>query len=167
MIRILFISTLAFCLMACCPCRNMYTSIADSVHFSSRLIVRDRLVSIKIPVVIPPDNKHVITHDSTSHLETGFATSDAWINTDGSLGHTLTNKARIDSVNANVKATDTIRIDTIYREQQIKDVVEVPRELTAWQRFRMKGFWVLLAWVVFTSRKTIGNIIRKAANMIR
>ena len=167
MTRLLAILALSLSLGACCPCRHLSSSIADSVRSSSRLIIQERLVPIKIPVSIPSDSRLVIVRDSTSHLETNYATSDAWINKDGSLGHSLANKAITDTMNAYVKATDTIRIDTIYRERQVKDVIKIPRELTAWQRFRMKGFWVLLAWIAFVYRKVIGNVIRKVANMIR
>ena len=51
------------------------------------------------------------------------------------------------------KYRDRVKVDTLIQEKVITEVKEVEKELTAWQKFRLKGFWWLLGvialWIVW------------------
>ena len=42
---------------------------------------------------------------------------------------------------------DRVKIDTLIQERVVKEMQLVPKELSWWQNFRLKGFWVLLGLV--------------------
>ena len=75
---------------ACCPCRHLTTSTADSVRVET--IVRTEYIPDTVLVEVPVESERQTVRDTTSHLETSFAVSDARINADGSLSHSLANK---------------------------------------------------------------------------
>ena len=61
---------------------------------------------------------------------------------------------------------DTIyrhKIDSVYIDRE--RVVKVEKELTAWQRFRLRGFWILVAmvggFVVWKYRKILLRLLAK------
>lgn len=94
----------------------------------------------------------------TSHLETKYAASDAFIRPDGKLYHDLRNKPQEKSEIVPVEITDTTATSTIVRQEQERIEVPVPMPLTWWQRFwNMSGkiAWGLLAGVI------IGIIVRR------
>lgn len=79
------------------------------------------------------------TYDSISHLETDFAESNARINPDGSLLHTLANKTLPQPV------ASAVPRDTIFVEKEsskpypVEKVVKVEKPLSWWQNALM---WV-------------------------
>ena len=97
--------------------------------------------------------------DTISHLETSFAASDARINPDGSLFHSLANKPqkRPEPIEKDVIYRDSI----IYRDRVNTEIVEVERKLTWWQQTKMRGFWLLLVVVVFIFRKNLATLARR------
>mgnify|MGYP004504086253 CR=1 FL=1 len=61
---------------------------------------------------------------------------------------------------------DTIyryKVDSVYIDKE--RVVKVEKELTAWQRFRLRGFWILVAmisgFVVWKYRKILLRLLAK------
>ena len=78
----------------------------------------------------------------TSHLENDYAVSDARVNPDGSLSHSLETKHRTDTIPKElyVQIWDT----TIYREKVIPKVVTVEKGLSDWQKMQIRGFWIFL-----------------------
>lgn len=61
---------------------------------------------------------------------------------------------------------DTIyrhKVDSVYIDRE--RVVKVEKELTAWQRFRLRGFWILVAmisgFVVWKYRKILLRLLAK------
>ena len=131
---------------ACCPCRHLTTSTADSVRVET--IVRTEYI---------PDT--VLVEDTTSHLETSFAVSDARINADGSLSHSLANKPQKRPIPTEKEVI--YRDSIVYRDRVNTEIVEVERKLTWWQQTKMKGFWVLLVVIVFVFRKNIVTLARR------
>lgn len=159
--NVLFIIFLA-AMTACCPCRHLTTSTRDSVRVVTNTqteYVHDT-TWIKVPVEVV---KQTVIVD-TSHLETSFAVSDARINSDGSLSHSLENKPQ-DKPIPFEKPITTINNDT-YHGKTETNIVEVERELTWWQQTKMRGFWVLLAVVVFVCRKNILSLARRLIQFI-
>ena len=119
---------------------------------SIRVEVRTETVYIPdtVYIEIPAQAVERTTRDSTSHLENDYATSEARINADGTLYHDLKTKPQ-------KKAVETLKPverndSTIYRYKDRTVVetveVEVERELSWWQQFRLRYFYVLAAALV-------------------
>ena len=112
----------------------------DSVRVEER--VREIKVTDTLFVEVPAQSAERTTADSTSHLENDYAVSDARVNPDGSLSHSLETKHRTDTIPKElyVQIWDT----TIYREKVIPKVVTVEKGLSDWQKMQIRGFWIFL-----------------------
>lgn len=132
-------------LVGCCPCKHLATGTTDS----TRVEIRERIVKVRDTVVaeLPAERVEVITPDTTSTVQTSLATSTAIVS-GGVLTHSIENKKTAISKPTEVRVE--VRDSIIYRDRQTTKVVEVERELTAWQRFRLDGFWVLLSVVLLS-----------------
>lgn len=123
------------------------------VRYVDSLRIRDSVVLVSIPT---ESSSQIVFASDTSHLETSVAESDAWTDESGRIHHTLNNKSR-EKLPAIVPIYDrAIMLD----ERQIITItknVEVEKELTSWQTFRLKGFWYLLGvialWIVWKIAK--------------
>ena len=92
-----------------------------------RVEYRDSLVYVRDTIFITPpvEEKSIKTLQDSSHLETSIAVSDAWIDEDNNLNHTLKNKT--DTVFKYVY--DTVVVSKIVKEYVDRPViveVEVP-----------------------------------------
>ena len=142
---------------ACCPCRHLTTSTADSVRVET--IVRTEYIPDTVLVEVPVESERQTVRDTTSHLETSFAVSDARINADGSLSHSLANKPQKRSIPTEKEVI--YRDSIVYRDRVNTEIVEVERKLTWWQQTKMKGFWIALAIIVVVYRKKIFTVARR------
>ena len=146
---------LAFLMTSCCPCRHLTTS--DNTKDSVRVVtvIRTEYIHDTVFIEIPVERERQTVRDTTSHLETSFALSDARINKDGTLYHSLENKPQKRPVE--VEKEVIYRDSIVYRDKVVRKVqtVEVPRELTWWQRTQMRGFWVAIIIFAITYRKKI------------
>lgn len=133
----------AILMVGCCPCRHLTTSSSDS----TRVEVRERIVKVRDTVIVelPAERVEVITPDTTSTIETSLAISTAMVN-GGHLLHSIENKKG--SLSKPTETVVEVRDSIVYREKEVVTTVEVDRELTWWQRFRLDGFWVLLSVVL-------------------
>lgn len=82
-------------------CKSWKHGITEKENTSESVRVEYREKIVKVPVVVevevPMEHKEKMTKDSTSHLETNFAVSDAsiiWIDGVPFLRHSLDNKAQ-------------------------------------------------------------------------
>lgn len=157
--KIIAVATLSLCLFlgSCCPARHISTSTQDSV----RVEVRSRIEYVKDTVIreIPVISEKIVTRDTVSHLENYYAESDARINTDGTLFHSLATKPQREPIPIDrpVHYQDSI----VYRDKLVKEVIHVERELTWWQKTQIKGFWLLSAAFIALFGVKIIPIIRK------
>ena len=142
---------------ACCPCRHLTTSTADSVRVET--IVRTEYIPDTVLVEVPVESERQTVRDTTSHLETSFAVSDARINADGSLSHSLANKPQKRPIPTEKEVI--YRDSIVYRDRVNTEIVEVERKLTWWQQTKMKGFWIALAIIVGVYRKKIFTVARR------
>lgn len=153
--RALLIASL--CMVSCSPSRVLVQSRqTDSVRIDEKIRIRTQIKYVPVIVHIPDQQTSVIA--DTSHLETKYAASDAFIRPDGKLYHDLRNKPQEKSEIVPVEITDTTATSTIVRQEQERIEVPVPMPLTWWQRFwNMSGkiAWGLLAGVI------IGIIVRR------
>ena len=129
---------------------------------SVRVEVRKETKYIKDTVflTVPAQSAENTTRDTSSHLETDYAESDARIAPDGTLHHTLRNKELEKPVPVDVPVTQKDSI--VYRDKFIYETVEVERDLTGWQKWQMRSFWILLSVAaVYVFRKPLLALIRR------
>ena len=105
----------------------------------------------------PAQSAERTTPEKESHLETDYAESDARINEDGTLTHTLKNKTQPKPVPVK-NSNDTIYVDKFIEKPVLVQVpVEVERELTWWQKTRLNTW----GWLVTALALCIGWLSRK------
>lgn len=108
-------------------------------------------------IEIPAQSAERTTLDKFSHLETDYAQSDARINEDGTLTHTLANKPQPKPVPVK-NSNDTIHLD---RNVEIPIPVEVPKEverqLTGWEKTRLDTW----GWLATALALCAGWFLRK------
>lgn len=141
----------------CCHSKHITTSTQDSVRVET--VVRTEYIPDTVLLEVPVESEHQTVIDTMSHLETSFAVSDARINTDGSLSHSLSNKPQKRPVPTEKEVI--YRDSIVYRDRVNTEIVEVERELTWWQKTQIHGFWLLAALLLFIKRKDIFSFIKK------
>ena len=145
---------------SCGPGKHLpaQTEHRDSVRVEVREVTR--YVPDTAWMKIPAQSTENTTRDTSSHLETDYAESDARINPDGTLYHSLRNKAQERPVPVDVPVTQKDSI--VYKDRYVHDTAKVPRDLTAWQKWQMRSFWILLSGLLmFILRKPLRALIRR------
>lgn len=141
----------------------------DSVR--TEVVERVSVDTVTVEIEVPVERESAMAvRDSVSRLETSVATSVAGVRADGTLWHWLENKRGATlSKDVAVTSTDTERVTerVIEKEVPVKYpiYVQVERELTWWQRFRLDAFWWMALAVgalgAWTLRKPIAGIIKR------
>lgn len=138
---------------SCCPCKNLTTetSTNDSVW------VETNTVTVYVPdtvlIEIPSQTAEHTTADSTSHLENDYATSDARINADGTLFHSLNTKPQEKPVE--IKKKEVHENNIVYKGHTGKETEEKIVEVTpSWA-------WYVLLYAVAATISVIFLIRRK------
>lgn len=137
----------ALAMVGCCPGRHLASSQRDSVRVVTAVSTVERFVPDTVWIEIPAQTARERVRDTVSRLENDFARSEARIYADGTLGHILCAKAGRRPAPVLRRDVMTVRTDTVCINRVRRDVVEVARPLTWWQRLQMRGFWLLLALV--------------------
>ncbi|WP_418177040.1 hypothetical protein [Alistipes putredinis] len=146
---------------ACCPCKHLTTSTGtrDSLHIEIKY--RTIWIPDTVRVRLPAERTEQTVRQDSSHLETSAAVSDARINPDGSLTHSLENKQEDQEIPTQrpIEYRDSI----VYRDREVEveKIVEVERKLTWWQQTQIRGFWVAIIVIVVLLRKKILPLIRR------
>lgn len=149
---------------SCGSSRHAATSI--ETHDSTKVEVRTELIETidTVYVELPKQSEMVAVKDTSSHLENDLAVSDASIDELGFLHHSLKTKPR-SRLPVPSKKTKERRDSIVYRDKYvyIEKPVYVEAELNAWQRFRLRGFWALLAamacWIAWKNKARILALI--------
>lgn len=151
----------AFILSGCGSAKNMPVKIETRDSIITKVVKETKYIKDTVYLEIPAQTAERTTPDSTSHLENDYATSDAWINEDGSLYHDLKTKPqrKPQEVEVPVQTTDSTTAEIKYVDREV--AVEVPRELSWWQKTQMYGFWVLFVLAAISNRKGILSIVKK------
>lgn len=161
LIIIVFIASL---LASCGSSRHAATSI--ETHDSTKVEVRtERIEHIDtVYVELPRQVERIVTQDTTSRLENDYAVSEARVES-GMLHHTLETKAA--KIPVPVKSTIEKKdsITTNSKSEVEKEKVYIEKELTAWQRFKLRGFWILAAiiggYIVWKFRRHLFRALTK------
>lgn len=129
------------------------TESKDSV----RIEYREKLVKVPVTVYveIPAEEKEKFTNDTTSHLETSFAFSDAaivWIDGVAFLNHKLANKpqkiAKTDSVGVKEKTYYEIIYRTRYKTKYVEGEPSLKDKFHIYLRCMGIVFGILLVFIV-------------------
>lgn len=159
MIRNIIIIFLLWATISCCPNRHLTTSVQrDSVRVE--IHTRSEFIRDTILLEIPVESERQTIRDTISHLEISYAISDARVNSDGSLFHSLLSKPQ--KKNVSIEKEIIYRDSIVYRDKVLEKTVPVKRELTKWQKFQIKGFWIILSlFLIIFFRKNIISIIKR------
>ncbi len=146
----------ALLLTGCASHRSVSeTESRDSV----RVEYRERI--IKVPdtvfVDIPAQTAERTTADSVSHLENDYALSDARINADGTLFHSLNTKPQQRPVitEKEIQVRDSIIYRDRFKTKTETKTVEVEKELSWFQKTQIYGFWAFFLFFAYSYRKKI------------
>ena len=112
---------------------------------SEKIITETRIETVyqtdTIYLEVPKIVEKVVTKDTVSVLENEFAKSAASVS-DGLLAHSLETKPVQKPVEVQTKIV--YRDSIVYQDRVVTETVEVPAELSGWQKFKMKmGGWML------------------------
>lgn len=162
LIIIVFITSF---LTSCGSPRHVATII--ETRDSTKVEVRTELVERidTVYVELPRQSEMVAVKDSSSHLENDVAESDASVDEFGFLHHSLKTKPR-GRLPVPSKNTKERRDSIVYRDKYvyIERPVYVEAKLNAWQRFRLRGFWILAAivfgYVAWETKKLLALILK-------
>lgn len=162
--RRVLIWTAAFLAVSCGTQRK---ALDTETRDSTRVVVRtERIETIDtVYVELPRQSEKVVVKDTSSHLENDVAISDASVDELGLLHHSLKTKPR--GIPVPSKNTKERRDSIVYRDKYVytEKPVYVEAELNAWQRFRLRGFWVITAmaggYVVLRNRKWLLHLLAK------
>ena len=139
-------------------CKTVKKSISEKENTSESVRIEYREKVVKVPVTVyvdvPVENVSTVTKDSTSHLETSFAVSDAsmiWIDGVPFLRHTLENKAQKIGKTDTASVTEKEKVvwktrRVTYNKTEIREKV-----LPLWQKVLMwsGGIFLALLLVLF------------------
>lgn len=129
-------------------CGTQRKALDTEIRDSTRVVVRtERVETIDtVYVELPRQVERIVTQDTTSRLENDYAVSEARVEA-GMLHHTLeTKSAKIPvPVKSAIEKKDSVTTNS--KSEFKKEKVYIEKELTAWQRFRLDGFWILAAIV--------------------
>lgn len=150
---VFFMLLLVACVFNGCRTQKIFEQI--DTHDSAWAERVESIVYVEVPVTfeIPAQTASILTIDSTSHLETDFAVSDAKICWNGGvpyLNHTLANKAHV--INKDIRVpTKRIYVNhyrTICRTRYRDRLIE--KQLTLYQRAMQNiGPWIIIGLLVW------------------
>lgn len=141
--RFIILVAAAYALCACCP--KMYEKVIKEIEYRDTTIYKESVRDTTIFVQIPLESNQVIVQiGDTSHLETSLAESDAFVGSDGFLHHSIRNRSEktlpvVVPIKESYAYSNQVNTVTLTKTEY-KD-----KPLTNWQKFRLKGFWWLLA----------------------
>lgn len=138
-------------LSSCCHCPKLVQTSQDSV----RIEVLERIVEVRDTVYfeIPSISNEVRELTDSSHLENEYAMSDAILNVDGTLSHSLYTRPQLRKI---LFVKPILRRDSVIHHNSYRVVeVEVERARSWWEQTQINGFWAMLIFIsiIFVLRK--------------
>lgn len=175
--RMAFIIGLAVVLSSChtskqtIPPTPVVLNNSDSVRIET--IINTVYVPTPVELDIPQQSQTNVTPADSSHVETDLAESDAWINPDGTLGHSIANKPGKLKGEVYVPQTTTENNKEAVKVKEIPVPapypVEVEREFTPMEQIKLAAFWYLVGAVIVSIgllfRKPLWRAIRKVLRL--
>lgn len=161
-INIFAISVMVLGLSSCGAAKHAAPERSDSTRVEVRTItqtIRDTTY-IELPVLIERN----VTRDTTSTLENPYAKSEASI-TDGLLSHSLQTKPTRQPVK--IEKEIVYRDSIVFRDRTETVTVEVEKELTKWQSFKMKTGGTTLVILIIAIVTAALYLFLKFKNLIK
>ncbi|MBD5307646.1 MAG: hypothetical protein HDS14_08515 [Bacteroides sp.] len=145
------------------PAVNPVQAIPVENTDNTRLIHIETIDTVFIE--LPPQTAERTTPAKTSHLETTYAESDARINDDGTLTHTLRNKPTPIPIPLTNTRDSIIHDRMTEKPIPVEIPVPVEKELTTWQKTRLATWPYLLtaltASLLWSLRKPLLTLARR------
>ena len=141
-----------FLMIGCCASKH---AVEVPVKEIVKIEYRDSLIHVKDTIYIQPpvEEKSNKTKEDSSHLETSMAKSDAWIDVEGNLNHTLENK---DTPLKTIRDTIFVTQNVIeYKEKEVPIEVEIPKP------YIPIIFWIAMCYMVLSLGLKIYKLISK------
>ena len=156
----IWIATLG--LSSCGAAKQAAPERSDSTRVEVRTITQTihDTAYIELPVFVERN----VTKDTTSTLENPYAKSEASI-TDGLLSHSLQTKPTRQPVK--IEKEIVYRDSIVFRDRTETVTVEVEKELTKWQSFKMKTGGTTLAILIIAIVTAALYLFLKFKNLIK
>ena len=123
--------------VACATARQAAPSEKIITETRIEAVFQTDTVFLEVPKIV----EKIVTADTVSVLENEYAKSEASVS-DGLLAHSLETKPVQQPVEVQTKIV--YRDSVIFKDVVVYETVEVEKELTGWQSFKMKmGGWFL------------------------
>lgn len=161
-LNIFAISAMILGLSSCGAAKQAVPERSDSTRVEVRTITQTvhDTAYIELPVFIERN----VTKDTTSTLENPYAKSEASI-TDGLLSHSLQTKPTRQPVK--IEKEIVYRDSIVFRDRTETVTVEVEKELTKWQSFKMKTGGTTLAILIIAIVTAALYLFLKFKNLIK
>lgn len=157
--RIILLMAVALLMVGCRTSKNISTQEQEYKRDSVRIEYRERTVLVPDTVYfeIPRQTAERTIADSVSHLENDYASSDARLNSDGTLTHTLNSKPQLKPVptERKIEYRDSIIYKDRWRDKKQTVTEYVEHKLSWWEQTQIYGFWAAIAIVAIIYRKKI------------
>ena len=161
-LNIFAISVMILGLSTCGAAKHAAPERSDSTRVEVRTITQTvhDTAYIELPVFVERN----VTRDTTSTLENPYAKSEASI-TDGLLSHSLQTKPTRQPVK--IEKEIVYRDSIVFRDRTETVTVEVEKELTKWQSFKMKTGGTTLAILIIAIVTAALYLFLKFKNLIK
>ena len=132
--------------VACATARQAAPSEKIQIETRIETVYQTDTVYLEVPQIV----EKIVTADTVSVIENYYAMSSASVS-DGLLSHSLETKPVQQPVQVQTKIV--YRDSVVFKDVVVYETVEVEKELTGWQFFKMKmGGWflgILIILIVF------------------
>ena len=140
--------------VACATARQAAPSEKIITETRIETVFQTDTVFLEVPHIV----EKIVTADTVSVLENDFALSSASVS-DGLLSHSLETKPVQQPVEVQTKVV--YRDSVVFKDVVVYETVEVEKELTGWQSFKMKTGGITLTILSFLVLAAVGWIIIK------
>ena len=128
--------------VACATARQAAPSEKIITETRVETVFQTDTVFLEVPRIV----EKIVTKDTVSVLENEYAKSEASLS-DGLLAHSLETKPVQQPVEVQTKIV--YRDSVVFKDVVVYETVEVEKELTGWQTFKMKmGGWMLALIII-------------------
>ena len=145
------IGVLTIVMMLFCGCKTKKPLVSEMSDKSDSVRIEYKEKIVKVPVTVyveVPAESHINMTNDSSHLETGFAVSDAmmiWIDSVPFLRHTLANKAQAIGKKDSVPVVEKEKVVWKTRRVTYTKTEIRKKENTGWEKVKILfGGWSLL-----------------------
>ena len=142
----------SFVAVACSSLRQVTPTEKIVTETKIETVFQTDTVYLEVPKIV----EKVVTKDTVSVLENEFAKSAASVS-DGLLAHSLETKPVQKPVEVQTKTV--YRDSVIFKDVVVYETVEVEKELSRWQTFKMKTGGITLTILSLLALAAIGWII--------